>query len=754
MDRRFLAAIAVVTFVAASIIGYVVLTNLGAPTTSPTLVTTTVTKFVTPTVTTFETITKTVTKTVEMTKTVYSTTTELITHTASLATTTTTTHVALQRPSVEIEFASYGAESLQNLTKVIEMAQLVPSSPYSYAYALLAKAVETTYATATTVAPLVYKASVAQPAVPYSTTNVQVSGVDELDIVKTDGRAVYYSKDKYVYIVDAKNLRLASVIKVGSYARGLYVWNGRLVVVCGGPPIRILHIERSTTLLPAVVAPVATRVLVYNVTNLYKPELLANVSISGYYLSSRMVNGVLYILTQSPAYLERGQVSLPIVGNTIAKPSNIQVLSPGDTYLVLLALNVTNLKGKAYAYLINRASIVYMTHDHLYVASNMFGIKRVIPELIQKYLSIVPSDLRKKLSELVKQGKMMSAYYELLNWVSKDYDRVRDFVKYLETAVGKEGAYVRVYVLRVKGLSVEVEGYVDVPGTLTKQFAINQLGKYLVLATVRYSIRFVVYKPPTYTATTGPSRITITICKWVNGSMTTSVSYLTVSYPKTVAPPVSKYFVYPRIELNSVGVYVIDIDKLRIAASIPTVIRNQYVYGARLVGTTLFLVTNRAVDPLFAIDLSNPLKPRIVGFVKLPGYLTYLHPISKDILLGIGVEKGNLKIELFNVSDLRNIKEVSKLVIEKGWSLALYDYHAITFWTERKLFMMPVSITWKGVGIAVISYAGNSLTMVKILEAPHAVRSVWIGNNVFAVSPNSIKVFNASTWKEIAEIKL
>jgi len=742
----------VVAFVVAAFVGYELSVAYRAPA-SITTVYHTVPRTVTRTLVT--TITRTTFVTTTVSSSLTSTSSAQATSTVSSATPTvssvtkSTSYTLAPIPSyasgARIEFASISSVSLQRLEEVVRLAASTPSSFTSLMYALAGFRAATTVATVTpaTVATvaLAGKASIA-----HSTTNVQVSGIDELDVVKTNGRALFYSKNTNIYIVNATSLSLAYTLKVPRYVRGIYVWNNELIAICGGAPIRILWLSYY----PPMYIPNSIQILVYNVTNIRSPKLIANITMSGYYLSSRLYNGVLYVLAQSPAFINRRLV-MPVVGNAVAKPSNIEVLTPGDTYLTVLALNLSSLRGRAYAYLINRASIVYMSKDHLVVVSNLFGVYRVVPQLIERYASQLPKDLSKKLSELISKGKFMEAYYELLSWASRSYGRVESLVKTLEAMVGREGAYARVFVFSINGLSIAKDGYVDVPGVVTRQFAVNQLGKYLVVATVRYSIVFSVYKIPIITPP-GATRIPVTIYKQVGETTTTRVSYITITHSRTPTSP--RYYIYPRFSVSSVGVYVVDLSTMRIAASIPKVISNEYVFGARLVGTTLFLVTNRVVDPLFAIDLSNPTKPKVVGYVKLPGYLTYLHPISRGLLLGIGMEKGSLKIELFNVTNLKRIREVSKLVISRGWTPALYDYHAITFWSSRKILMFPISVSWRSVGIAVVSYADNEVSLVKILEAPNAIRAVWIGEKVFAVSPNEIKVFSAVSWRPIAEIKL
>ena len=48
------------------------------------------------------------------------------------------------------------------------------------------------------------------------------------------------------------------------------------------------------------------------------------------------------------------------------------------------------------------------------------------------------------------------------------------------------------------------------------------------------------------------------------------------------------------------------------------------------------LVTFRQTDPLFTVDLSDPVHPRALGALSLPGFSSYLHPLGADRLLGLG----------------------------------------------------------------------------------------------------------------------
>jgi len=62
------------------------------------------------------------------------------------------------------------------------------------------------------------------------------------------------------------------------------------------------------------------------------------------------------------------------------------------------------------------------------------------------------------------------------------------------------------------------------------------------------------------------------------------------------------------------------------------------IQGVRFIGTVGYVVTFRQVDPLYTIDLSDPTKPVTRGELKIPGFSAYLHPVGDNLLLGVGYD--------------------------------------------------------------------------------------------------------------------
>ncbi len=156
------------------------------------------------------------------------------------------------------------------------------------------------------------------------------------------------------------------------------------------------------------------------------------------------------------------------------------------------------------------------------------------------------------------------------------------------------------------------------------------------------------------------------------------------------------------------NLYVLDSDMV-IVGMIEGLAKGETIKSVRFMGDTGYVVTFEQTDPLFVIDLTNPEKPEVLGELKIPGFSNYLHPVTENYLLGIGVNgddngaKNGMKVSLFDVSDKKNPKEVAKFEVqpqENGDNLwgyldcsAFYDHKAVC-WDSKNLTMyIPYRVT-------------------------------------------------------------
>ncbi len=134
--------------------------------------------------------------------------------------------------------------------------------------------------------------------------------------------------------------------------------------------------------------------------------------------------------------------------------------------------------------------------------------------------------------------------------------------------------------------------------------------------------------------------------------------------------------------------------ELELVAQIPSKERpepigkpNEQIFSVRFMGERAYIVTFLRIDPLYVIDLSDELDPKIAGELEIPGFATYLHPINDDVLFSVGNqadEQGRaqgVKLELFDVSDITDPKVVATEVIgdAHSHSEALHNLRAMSF---------------------------------------------------------------------------
>lgn len=126
--------------------------------------------------------------------------------------------------------------------------------------------------------------------------------------------------------------------------------------------------------------------------------------------------------------------------------------------------------------------------------------------------------------------------------------------------------------------------------------------------------------------------------------------------------------------------------------------KGERIYAVRFAGDKGYVVTFRQVDPLYTLDLSRKTDPRVVGELKILGYSAYLHPISEDLLLGVGQDASaegrtlGTQLSLFDVSNPRQpARKAQASLGANASSTAEYDPHAFLFWKPSSLAVIPLT---------------------------------------------------------------
>ena len=210
----------------------------------------------------------------------------------------------------------------------------------------------------------------------------------------------------------------------------------------------------------------------------------------------------------------------------------------------------------------------------------------------------------------------------------------------------------------------------------------------------------------------------------------------------------------------SSGVYVLaaSAGNLQTIGSVTGLAPGEQIYSVRFIGDRGYVSTFRQVDPLFVIDLANPAKPRVVGELKVPGFSSYLHPLDATHLLGIGRDVDpatgrvlGLQLSIFDVGNPADPKRTATYTFAgdgwQSWSAALWDHHALSWFAEQGILALPVQQGewWAGsTGLVVFKVDTTStegFTNLGTISHDGTVqRSVRIGEFVYSVSAGEVKV--------------
>ena len=128
--------------------------------------------------------------------------------------------------------------------------------------------------------------------------------------------------------------------------------------------------------------------------------------------------------------------------------------------------------------------------------------------------------------------------------------------------------------------------------------------------------------------------------------------------------------------------------------------KTEQIYAVRFIGDLAYVVTFRQMDPLYVVDLTDPTAPVVRGELKIPGYSAYLHPVGDGRLVGIGqdaTDEGTrlgAQASLFDVNDPTNPIQLSTVPLGSYGTPIEWDHHAFLYWPETGQMVLPVDPGW------------------------------------------------------------
>jgi inhibitor of cysteine peptidase len=488
----------------------------------------------------------------------------------------------------------------------------------------------------------------------FSQTNVQIAGIDEAEVVKTDGKYIYYASNQpdadgfnYVTItraVPASDMSLVKRIKLPSNYGNiqLYLADGRLTILANRWNQNYVYNPTPVNIWNGSV----TVVVVYDITDPTQPQLSRFYTVNGDLSQSRRDGDYLYVLSQNYVSLNTwgpvGMYSKEEVSTYMDKKFEVDTILPQS--IDIKRNNSTaplDVGGKKIPYSITRGKVKCSEIEYL------------LPEKPQNLsfltLSVIPlrsgADVTRKVIYGDASQFFMSkeSFYIVGNyWKQGGNFSCPPNARCIMPMFRSEQNSL-IHRFSMKSGKVSYVYSVLTPGMPLSQYALNERDGVLFTANQK---------------------------DWTT---------------------------------NGVDIFAIDATG-KLLSKLENVGAKERFQAARYIGNRLYLVTFEQVDPLFVIDTTAPKSMKIMGELVMPGYSTYLHPYDDNHLIGIGYDtkenqwggttNAGIKVDLYDVSDITKPKQkYSQVYGGVGSSSdALGNPRALVWDDARKVLLLPAQL--------------------------------------------------------------
>lgn len=542
----------------------------------------------------------------------------------------------------------------------------------------------------------------------HTETNNQEKGVDEADIIKTDGTHLYVLNNRSLRILavwpakDTKELGSLTLTDTPSemfvYKNKLllfsYSWyygttnNGNIVGGVEPAPTRptdvIVPDEKQPVEQPKPIAPEVTgertRITIVDISDRSKPTIEREIVANGSYVSSRMIDGSVHLVLRANLkmpnvyyyggpYYGGDTIGVPVTGTGTVAPSTTTTSTTGtdsttkplttsDVYVDPRTQTQPKTKEEAIKQLkaaLDAGKLEDWLPSYAVIAADGSTIdsgvltpcNRFFKPSVQMGLNVL-SVLTINLNASGFASTAILGNSETV-YASKDKLILAGYVwGYWYWNADKSDdtdlSYVHQFGLEKDQVVYEASG--KVKGYILNQFSLSESKGYIRLATSTQ--------------------------RWQRDDQST----------------------------NSLFVMQKSGDLLSVVGQVTGLAPGERIYSARFLGDRAYIVTFRETDPLYTFDLTDPRNPKKLGELKVPGFSTYIHPLGENHLLTIGkqtIEENGFtrtagtKLTIFDVTDPTTPKEAFTLALGNGSSSeAEYDHKAFNFFADKGILAIPV----------------------------------------------------------------
>lgn len=568
-----------------------------------------------------------------------------------------------------------------------------------------------------------------------SQTNVQIQGIDEPDIVKTDGNTLYISSDRMDWWRGIEPVPMPEPDQILLFDPESETFEEqrsfsppqepqqRTSLVNPIPPetmerLNQLDIQGELLLHESnLVILAGSKVVAYDVLDPRNPNLSWQFDLEDnqHIVTARHLDNYMYLVAQSfidhsqPCplpFVKRGAQTLTIDCTNIYHPIRPTSI---DAIFTAMKVDITNgdiasqtsIVGSAHSSVVSMSrNKLYLTHTHQSDIGDFYA--EFLLGVADELLDSASQDRVRQVKgyKLSSQAKLTELMHIVQTYQSSlPADRQREFEAELTNQATEFASdnlrrfeQTSIVSFSLGDLSVTAQGIV--PGRPLNQFSVDEHNNHVRIAT-------------------------------------------TVS---------SNSFMFSNESANDVYVLNQDLQK---EGSVIDLGLTERIFAVRFIGDVAYVVTFRQIDPFYTLDLSDPSNPQMTGELKIPGFSSYLHPLDDDLILGVGQEEGRVKLSLFDVSDMTDPREVSVYHLDEYYSEVGNNHRAFTHDSANDSFFIPASRN-----AYMFTYQDKSLSLTRVIDQPNIRRAVIIDDALYLIAPDQVTALSRNDFTEISRLRL
>ena len=590
----------------------------------------------------------------------------------------------------------------------------------------------------------------------HSGTNTQIAGVDEGDIVETDGRYIYMIKDvpdangylagyRLVIIsaLPADAMKVVATMDIEGTANGLYLQDGKLTILSSIS--RSMDYNETYTAADGTVYPYKrcritsslVKMSVLDLADITNPTVAEETYYPGILLDSRAVGDKVCMVIDNEGfsqssgwfggfYMDNGE------WRTIGGESWPPLSIPDDVRGDMLKTAVDEYSGSDPGLVARQAWLDDMYQQEIqsmqpgyYKGVTIHGVQTLQWHALDEncyalaqsqgygnVLNIVTADVGDDISGPADETSIAGANAQLCMNSNSLYLAMTNYSDVTPTA----DRVTQVYKFDLTNPDVPFVAGGAVAGTVVDQFSMDEYG--------------------------GSFRVVTEI--WRQSDI-----------------PYSRFG--PSMEVDHSSLFVLQQqgDQLCTVSGLSD-LGTAELQSVRFAGDHAFIVAASHIwmsSTLYAIDLTDPTAPVAKGELQMQGASTYLLPVGKDLLVGVGYELGNhnynLKVSLYDVSDMLNPVETDSITFDAAFSSAAAEtYHqSVSYYPEFGVLALPATQYGYGTaahGVREVEYYIDAVQLVRVGQGGLSdlgsttmdgdlERTLRIGDLLYSMSDKQIK---------------